>query len=45
MFICINDYCTKKAAPSGAAPGVGGRVLVVANAATFTRSNGLLRIR
>ena len=45
MFICINDYCIKKTAPLGAAEGGGGWALVVAPAATFTRSNGLLRIR
>lgn len=34
MFICLNDYCTKKAALEGAAERGGGWALVAAPAAT-----------
>lgn len=32
--MCVNDYCTKKAAPSGAAQRAGGLAMVGAIAAT-----------
>ena len=37
----VNDYCTIKAAPIGAAQRVGGRAMVGAIAATFVKSNVL----
>lgn len=35
----VNDYCTKKAAPIGAAQSVGGRAMVGAIATTFAIPN------
>ena len=36
----VNDYCTKKAAPIGAALRAGGRAMVGAIAATIVKPNG-----
>ncbi len=35
----VNDYCTKKAAPKGAAQRVGGRAIVGAIATTYAIPN------
>lgn len=41
MFICVNYYCTKKAALEGAAQRGGGWAMVAALAATYITPNGI----
>ena len=41
MFICVNYYCTKKAALAGAAKRGGGWAMVAALAAANVKPNGI----